>query len=131
MLAAGMDLTLLLAVDGVVLYLTLRLCGLSASEVGALPAVPLAAFLTLLNGGYLVAFTALGGQSIGKMAAGIKVIGQQEEPVALAGAAVRTLGYLASALPLGAGFLAGLFGPERLALHDRLARTRVVRPSSI
>lgn len=130
MLAALVDLTLLIAVDTAVLYLTLRLCGLTPADIRVLPPVPLAAFFMLLNGGYFVAFTAVGGQSIGKMAAGIKVIGQGDHPVAFTGATLRTLGYLASALPLGAGFLPGLFGSEKLALHDRLARTRVVRPSS-
>lgn len=130
MLAALVDLTLLIAVDTAVLYLTLRLCGLMPADIRVLPPVPLAAFFMLLNGGYFVAFTAVGGQSIGKMAAGIKVISQGDHPVAFTGATLRTLGYLASALPLGAGFLPGLFGSEKLALHDRLARTRVVRPSS-
>ncbi len=45
-------------------------------------------------------------------------------------ATLRTLAYLVSALPLGAGFLAGVISADRLALHDRLAHTRVVRPSS-
>jgi uncharacterized RDD family membrane protein YckC len=94
-----------------------------------LPAFPLLAFFVLLNGGYLVAFTALGGQSIGKMTFGIKVVSDEDLPVPFGQAAVRTLAYLASALPLGAGFLPGVLGANRLALHDRLAHTRVVRPS--
>ena len=32
-------------------------------------------FLSLLNGGYLVVFTVAGGQTLGKMAAGIRVVG--------------------------------------------------------
>jgi hypothetical protein len=102
---------------------------LTPADIRVLPLVPLVAFLMLLNGGYFVAFTAVGGQSIGKMAAGIKVISQEDCPVAFTGATLRTLGYVASALPLGAGFLLGLLGSEKRALHDRLARTRVVRPS--
>jgi uncharacterized RDD family membrane protein YckC len=128
-LAALVDLLLLLAVDAAVLYLTLRLVGLTPADIRVLPLVPLVAFLMLLNGGYFVAFTAVGGQSIGKMAAGIKVISQEDCPVAFTGATLRTLGYVASALPLGAGFLLGLLGSEKRALHDRLARTRVVRPA--
>ena len=89
-----------------------------------------AAFFLLLNGGYFVAFTAVGGQSIGKMVAGIKVIGQEDEPVPVGRATLRTLAYIVSALPLGAGFLPGVMGGDRLALHDRLAHTRVVRGSS-
>jgi len=39
---------------------------------------------------------------------------------------VRYLGYLVSALPLGLGFVWMVFDPRRQALHDKLARTRVV-----
>ena len=45
-----------------------------------LPAFPLLAFFALLTGGYFVAFTAVGGQSIGKMALGIKVVSEEEMP---------------------------------------------------
>lgn len=128
--AALIDAALLAAVDGLVLYFTLRLLGLTVAQTFELPLIPLAAFFLLLNGGYFVAFTAVGGQSIGKMAAGIKVIGQEEEAVPVGRATLRTLAYIASALPLGAGFLAGVIADDRLALHDRLAHTRVVRPTS-
>lgn len=128
-MAALVDAALLSSLDAVVLYFTLKLCGLTTLETAELPALPLAAFFLLLNGGYFVAFTAVGGQSIGKMALGIKVISQEDESVPIGRATVRTLAYLLSALPLGAGFLAGVFSADRLALHDRLAHTRVVRPS--
>jgi uncharacterized RDD family membrane protein YckC len=129
--AALVDATLLLALDAAVLYFTLRLCGLTASEVAQLPAAPLLVFFVLLDGGYFVAFTAVGGQSIGKMALGIKVVGEEDRPVPVGRATLRTLACFLSVLPLGAGFLPGVLGADRLALHDRLARTRVVRPSSV
>lgn len=125
--AALIDASLLVALDAAVLYFTVRLTG---AEVFQLPILPLAAFILLLNGGYFIAFTAVGGQSIGKMALGIKVIAQDEPSVPIGRATVRTLAYILSALPLGAGFLPGVFGADRLTLHDRLAHTRVVRPSS-
>ena len=130
MMAALLDASLLLGLDAAVLYFTLRLCNLTSLQVGELPAVPLLSFFLLLNGGYLIAFTAVGGQSIGKMALGIKVVSDEDMPVPFGRAALRTLGYLASALPLGAGFLPGVLGADRLALHDRLSHTRVVRPSA-
>lgn len=129
-LAGLLDVLLLSAVNAVVVYLTLRLLGLTTSEMSALPVLPLLAFFLLLNGGYFVAFTTVGGQSIGKMALGIKVISQQDSAVPIGQATLRTLAYIVSALPLGAGFLPGVISPDRLALHDRLAHTRVVRPSS-
>jgi uncharacterized RDD family membrane protein YckC len=129
-LAAILDVTLLTVLDASILYLTLRLLGLATAQISELPILPLIAFFLLLNGGYFIAFTAVGGQSIGKMALGIKVISQEESTVPVGRATLRTLAYLVSALPLGAGFLPGIIGADRLALHDRLAHTRVVRPSS-
>ena len=132
-MAALIDFALLFALDAGVLYFTLRLLGLASVEILELPVVPLLAFFLMLNGGYFVAFTAVGGQSIGKMAFGIKVVDQDNEEggvVPIGRATLRTFAYLVSALPLGAGFLPGVLGANRLALHDRLAHTRVVRPSS-
>jgi len=131
MAAALIDAMLLFGLDSAVLYFTLRLCNLRPSELFQLPVIPLFAFLTLLNGGYFVAFTAVGGQSIGKMALGIKVVSDENRPVPFGKATLRTLAYLVSALPFGAGFLPGVLGADRLALHDRLSHTRVVRPSSV
>ncbi len=128
--AALMDATLMGGLDATVGYFTLRLCGLQLGEWNRLSVVPLVAFLLLLNGGYFVAFTAVGGQSIGKMALGIKVVGQDGGAVSVGRAALRALVCLASALPLGLGFLLAVVGRDRRALHDRLARTRVVKPSS-
>jgi uncharacterized RDD family membrane protein YckC len=130
MLAAAVDAALLLTLDAAVLYFTVRLLGLTMGEMAGLPRLPLFAFFLLLNGGYFIAFTAVGGQSIGKMALGIRVVSQEENAVPIGRATVRTLAYLISALPLGAGFLPGVISGDGLALHDRLAHTRVVRPSS-
>jgi uncharacterized RDD family membrane protein YckC len=129
-LAALVDVALLSVLDAFILYLTLRLLGLATPQISALPLLPLIAFFVLLNGGYFVAFTAVGGQSIGKMAFGIKVISQEDSAVPVGRATLRTAAYFASALPLGAGFLPGVISADRLALHDRVAHTRVVRPSS-
>ena len=126
-MASMVDLAIVLGIDAVVVYFTLRLCGLQVNELLRLPMVPLAAFLLLLNGGYFVAFTAVGGQSIGKMALGIQVVSQESQPVTFGRATVRALVCLASALPFGLGFLA-LVGRNGRALHDRAARTRVTRP---
>ncbi len=128
-MAGLIDVSLVFAIDAVVVYFTLRLLGLTTAEVFELPLLPIAAFFLLLNGGYFVAFTTVGGQSIGKMAFGIKVVGQEDSPVPVGQAMLRTIAYVASALPFGAGFVSGIISADRLALHDRLAHTRVVRPS--
>jgi uncharacterized RDD family membrane protein YckC len=126
-LAGIIDLVLLAAIDGLVVYFTLQICGLTFEEVRLLPKGPLLAFLLVQNGGYLVAFTA-GGQTLGKMAAGIKVV-----PEAGAGrmdlgqSAMRTFVWALLAIPAGLGFLTALFDDDHRGLHDRLAGTRVVR----
>jgi uncharacterized RDD family membrane protein YckC len=126
-IAAALDLTILGAIDVVVVYFTLRLCGLSTADVLMLPPIPFLAFFTLVNGGYLAAFTAAGGQTIGKMALGIKVVGHADLPVSGGLAVIRALGCLASVASLGLGFLPALIGGGGRAIEDRLADTRVVR----
>jgi uncharacterized RDD family membrane protein YckC len=125
--AALIDLTLLAAIDLVVVYFTLRMCGLSSAEVAMLPAAPLGAFFLLVNGGYLAAFTAAGGQTIGKMACGLRVVGHADQPVSGGLAIIRAAGCLASLASLGLGFIPALVGEGGRAIEDRLADTRVVR----
>jgi uncharacterized RDD family membrane protein YckC len=128
--AAAIDGVILGGIDATVLYFTLRICELPLAEVRALPLAPFSAFLLLMNGAYFSTFVAAGGQTIGKMAAGIRVVKGDRAADALARvtlghAIVRAAGYLISALPAGLGFLPVLMG-DRRALHDRLADTRVV-----
>lgn len=132
LLAALVDAFILGSISAVVVYFTLMVCGLPLSDLAILPLVPFAAFLLLVGGGYFVLFTAAGGQTIGKMAAGIKVVSVRRDTpwsarVPLADSVLRAVGYLVSALPAGLGFLPALFGAERRAVHDRLADTRVVK----
>lgn len=126
--AAGIvDAVILFGIDVAVIYFTLRLCDLRVDQFGTLPIAPLIAFLLLLNGGYSVAFTAVGGQTIGKMALGIKVVGEANRPIDVSHATLRTFTYLVSWLPLGLGLLPALIGHNRRALHDRVANTQVVQ----
>jgi uncharacterized RDD family membrane protein YckC len=124
-MAALVDLLILAAIDGVVLYFTLRLIGLGFGDLGALPVLPLASFFLLLNGGYFVTFAAVGGQTIGQMAFGLKVVGSDGEPLAFGTATVRTVVWLLSTIPLGLGLWFALRA-DRRTLHDRLTATRVV-----
>jgi uncharacterized RDD family membrane protein YckC len=126
-IAGLLDAAILIGLDTGILYFTLRICRLSFSDTTFLPIAPLVAFFLLLDGGYLVAFTAVGGQTIGKMAASLKVISEDGGRVVPGQALVRAIGYFASVLPAGLGFVPGFFGPSRRALHDHLANTRVVR----
>ena len=127
--AAVIDVMLLAAVDLVVVYLTLQLCGLTMADLAVLPIPPLTGFFLLLAGGYVVSFTVAGGQTIGKMALGIRVIGADGNAVRASVAMLRAAAYVVSVLPFGVGLVAGLFDRQRRALHDRLAETRVVKVS--
>lgn len=127
--AALVDGALVATIDAAVVYFTLRLCDLPLDRIDILPKIPLAGFFALLNGGYFAGFTAASGQTIGKMAAGIKVVRTGDGRVRLGFAVLRTAAYVLSALPVGLGFVAGLVGREKRALHDRLADTRVVKVS--
>ena len=110
-LAAGLiDAAIAVTIDGSVIYLTLRFLGLERGAIWTLPLVPLAAFLLLLNGGYFVIFTAAGGQTIGKMATGIRVRCRGRQ-VPFATAVVRACGYLLATVPVGLGLLPALFDP--------------------
>ena len=130
MIATAIDSVILLAIDMVVIYFTMQICGISAAEFGLLPKGPLVAFLVVQNVGYLVAFTA-GGQTLGKMAAGIRVVPEDiEESLDLGCALKRTMMWLVLAFPAGLGLLSALFDREHRGFHDRFAGTRVVRASA-
>jgi uncharacterized RDD family membrane protein YckC len=123
--AALIDHALLLSVDVVVIYFTLRMVGAEVSDWTLLPRPPLALFLTLIKLAYFGVFTAMGGQTIGKMATRIRVVTEDGLDLGAAQTARRTLAGALTAFTLGLGFVPGLVG-ERRALHDRVARTRVV-----
>ena len=126
-IAAVIDLTILAAIDVVVIYFTTQICGITIDDVGILPKGPLLAFLLVQNGGYLVAFTA-SGQTLGKMAVKIKVVTEESRSrLDLGHAVLRTLVWIILAIPAGLGFLTTLFGTHGRGLHDRFAGTRVIR----
>jgi uncharacterized RDD family membrane protein YckC len=130
LVAAVVDHAILLGIDLGVVYFTVRMAGLSMSEWNVLPLVPMLTFLGLLKISYFYAFTAVGGQTIGKMGVGTCVIADDGGPVDAARAMRRTCAGVLSLLLLGLGFVPALFGNRR-ALHDRLAGTRVVRLRSV
>ena len=129
--AAAVDHLLLSAVDLSVIYFTLRMAGLPMAEWTALPPVPLAAFLLLIKLSYFCAFTTVGGQTIGKMAAHIRVVTTEDAAVDGARAVKRALAGVVSAAVLGLGYLPAFVGSERRALHDHVTHTRVIALPSV
>ena len=125
LVAGFVDLVVLGLIDGGVLALTARLSGIPIEAVTDLPILPLTAFLALLDVGYVAVLTGLGGQTMGKMTVGIRVVRMDGGAVSISGALRRTAAYTVSLLPAGLGLL-GLFVGSHRALHDRLAGTDVV-----
>ena len=124
--AAAVDVAILATIDVLVVYFTLRMSGLAGDEWRLLPPVPLVLFLMMLKLSYFAGFTAVGGQTIGKMAARIRVVGEDRAGIGPAQALQRTAAAGAALITLGGTFVPALLGRDRLAVHDRLAHTRVI-----
>jgi uncharacterized RDD family membrane protein YckC len=127
--AGAIDAALLLSLDAVILYLTLRVTGLSNSmdDVRVLPPIPFVGFLALIAFTYVAIFTVAGGQTIGKMLMSLRVIGDDGRPLDAAGGMLRAAGCLLVPVTLGLSYVPVLVTSDHRALHDRLAGTRVVR----
>ena len=126
MAAGAIDHLLLGAIDLAVVYFTLRIADLPMGDWTMLPALPLLCFLLLVKLAYFSAFTAVGGQTIGKMALRLRVVSEDHRSVDTAAALRRAVVGVASTIVLGLGLLPAFFDPERRAFHDRVARTRVI-----
>jgi uncharacterized RDD family membrane protein YckC len=128
--AAALDGVLLGGIGTVALWLTLRVTGASITSFGTDAIVAFLIFLGGVSVAYLLMFTAAGGQTVGKMLMGLRVVGDTvdsiDDNLTMAQAALRAVLAPLSVLALGLGWLPALFG-RGLALHDRLAHTRVIR----
>jgi uncharacterized RDD family membrane protein YckC len=128
--AGGLDVAFLGVLNAIAIILTGRVSGVPMSELPWTTLMPLAAFLWLMDLGYLWLFTVSSGQTIGKMALGLRVVDvSHDRPrthVTIRQATYRALLTFPSVMALGAGFLPALVGRGG-ALHDRLSQTRVIR----
>jgi uncharacterized RDD family membrane protein YckC len=124
--AALLDLVLLAALWAIVVYFASR-----AAHVGLMglwPAWPyLVGYLAFLGLTYAGYFTGTTGQTLGKIATGLRVVDAGGRPPGYLRAFVRAgLGSL-GVLAAGTGLVPMLLDPARRALHDRLVKTRVVK----
>ena len=81
----------------------------------------------LISAGYFVIFWATTGQTLGKMAMGIKIVNIDGTPISWGKALLRYLGYIVSSLVLLIGFIWIAFDARRQGWHDKIAGTYVVR----
>lgn len=75
---------------------------------------------------YFVTFNGLVGGTPGKLMLGLRVLRANGEPLTLKRAFLRHCGEVLTGFSLGLGFVVVAFTPEKRALHDLLADTRVV-----
>jgi uncharacterized RDD family membrane protein YckC len=123
-----------LLIDSIVFFLVLaslrfvagRLGGRQTEEAMAVQVVA-AAFAWLFTVLYTTVLHALGGQTVGKMAVGIRVVGIDGELLPVGAAFLRYLAYFVSSLPLGLGFVMAGLRRDKRALHDLIAGSRVER----
>jgi len=75
---------------------------------------------------YTVVLHACGGQTVGKIIMGIKLVAIDGKPVSAGVAFLRLVAVPLSILPLGAGFLWAAISRNRMTWHDMMAGTMVV-----
>lgn len=124
--AALLDHLILTGIDLTVVYFTLKMAGLTLDEWRVVPIVPLVAFLMMVKAAYFCAFTLVGGQTIGKMALHLRVVSDDDSVLDPPRAMQRTVTGLLSLLTFGLAYLPVLLADDHRAIHDRVARTRVV-----
>ncbi|OGK77237.1 MAG: hypothetical protein A2W08_02250 [Candidatus Rokubacteria bacterium RBG_16_73_20] len=95
---------------------------------GSVPFQGLLVFHTFLfASAYAIVLHWLGGQTLGKMLAGARVVADDGGPLTLGAAVLRYLAYFVSWATLGFGYVMAGLRQDRRALHDLIAGTRVVR----
>lgn len=124
--AAVLDVAVLAPIWAAVVYFASRSArvGIPALQPAWPWLVGYLAFIGLVYAGY---FTGTTGQTLGKMAAGLRVVDAGGQPPGYLRAFTRAVIGTCGVLAAGSGLLPMLFDPARRALHDRLFRTRVIK----
>ena len=101
------------------------LLGLTGGDDPSVTLVALAVNMGIAFG-YPIFFLGKWGQTLGKMAVGVKVVSPLGEPIGYGRAAGRVLAEIITGFTFGIGYLMVLWDDEKRSLHDRIASTRVV-----
>ena len=124
--AAALDVGLLIALWVLVVYFASRAAHVTVA--GLLPSWPaVAGYLAALGLLYAGYFTGTTGQTLGKIALGLRVVDAGGQPPGYLRASLRALLGCVGVLLAGGALVPMAFDPARRALHDRLLKTRVVR----
>jgi uncharacterized RDD family membrane protein YckC len=124
--AGAIDALLLGSLYAVVVYFTSRAAHVQVP--GLLAAWPwLAGYLAFLGFAYAAYFSGTTGQTVGKIAVGLRVVDTSGQPPGYLRALARSVVGAAGTAVAGLGLLPMAFDPARRAFHDRLFSTRVVR----
>ena len=111
-------------------FVTIR-AATSGEGPGALAAIlPFLSFVigTAVGLGYILWFWATRGATPGKKMLGLKIVREDgEEPMGWGTAFMRLVGYMVSGFVLYIGFLMIAFNPDKMGLHDKIAKTRVLK----
>ena len=81
----------------------------------------------LLAFGFFGWFWTHGGQTLGMRAWKIRVVDLNNNPLTWTQAGMRFLWSLASWMVFGLGFVLAFFDPDKLTLHDRMSKTRLIK----
>lgn len=112
------------------MFLTMR-SAMSEGGPGPLAAIlPFLAFLLTMAAslGYILWFWANRGATLGKKVMGLRIVREDgEEPLGWGTAFMRLVGYMVSGFILYIGFLMIAFSPDKMGLHDKIAKTRVLK----
>jgi uncharacterized RDD family membrane protein YckC len=124
--AAALDIAVLAPMWAAIVYFASRSArvGIPALQPAWPWLVGYLAFIGLVYAGY---FTGTTGQTLGKMAAGLRVVDAGGQPPGYLRAFTRAVFGTFGVLAAGSGLLPMLFDPARRTLHDRLFRTRVIK----
>jgi uncharacterized RDD family membrane protein YckC len=82
-------------------------------------------FTLLFTAVYTSVLHAVTGQTVGKLAVGVRVVSADGGPLPVGAALLRWLAYAVSAAPLGFGFVMAGLRRDKRALHDLIAGSRV------
>jgi len=122
--AVVIDGAVLLVAQGILFGAGWMLWG-GGMHVGMLVTGATRLFSSIIGAGYSIVFHWLWGQTLGKMALQIRVVSMDGGPLSFGQSVGRYFATFLSALILGIGFIMAGVRPDKRALHDLLAGTRV------